>query len=281
MAKLTKSLVEALEPSKDGVKGSYLFAWDQELRGFGVQVMPSGLKSFILQYRNGEKRSRRIVIGRYGVMTVEEARKEARVLLGKIAKGVDPADEKPPEGDTTTIAEICDWYVTEAEAGRILGKKRRPIKPSTLRMDRSRIEAHLKPLLGKRQIGALKLGDIEGVQADIAAGKTSKPRVGSRGGTTTGGEGVASRTMSTLHAILEHAVRLGKIERNPAKGVRRMASTRRVRHLSREEIGRLGEALRKAEADGEHPKGIARHPVPVAHRVPSHGGSGASADLAQ
>ena len=71
MAKLTKSLVEALEPSKVGVKGSYLFAWDQELRGFGVQVMPSGLKSFILQYRNGEKRSRRIVIGRYGVMTVE------------------------------------------------------------------------------------------------------------------------------------------------------------------------------------------------------------------
>lgn len=256
MAKLTKSLVEALEPSKDGVKGSYLFAWDQELRGFGVQVMPSGLKSFILQYRNGEKRSRRIVIGRYGVMTVEEARKEARVLLGKIAKGIDPADEKPPEGDTATIAEICDWYVTEAQAGRILGKKRRPIKPSTLSMDRSRIEAHLKPLLGKRQIGALKLGDIEGVQADIAAGKTSKPRVGSRGGTTTGGEGVASRTMSTLHAILEHAVRLGKIERNPAKGVRRMASTRRVRHLSREEIGRLGEALCKAEADGEHPKGI-------------------------
>ena len=256
MAQLTKSLVEALEPSKVGVKGSYLFAWDQELRGFGVQVMPSGLKSFILQYRNGEKRSRRIVIGRYGVMTVEEARKEARVLLGKIAKGVDPADEKPPEGDTTTIAEICEWYLTEAEAGRILGKKRRPIKPSTLRMDRSRIEAHLKPLLGKRQIGALKFGDVEGVQADIAAGKTSKPRVGSRGGTTTGGEGVASRTMSTLHAILEHAVRLGKIERNPAKGVRRMASTRRVRHLSREEIGRLGEALRKAEADGEHPKGI-------------------------
>ena len=237
MAKLTKTVVEGLKPSKVGVKGSYLFAWDQELRGFGVQVMPSGLKSFILQYRNREGRSRRRVLGRFGVMTVEEARIEARILLGKIAKGVDPADEKPPEGDTTTIAEICDWYLTEAEAGRILGKRRRPIKPSTLRMDRSRIEAHLKPLLGKRQIGALKLGDIEGAQADIAAGKTSKGRVGSRGGATTGGEGVASRTMSTLHAILEHAVRVGKIERNPAKGVRRLASTARKRHLSRVEIG--------------------------------------------
>lgn len=78
-----------------------------------------------------------------------------------------------------------------------------------------------------------------------------------RGGVTTGGEGVASRTMSTLHAILEHAVRLGKIERNPAKGVRRMASTARKRHLSRAEKGKLGEALRAAEAEGEHPKGIA------------------------
>ncbi len=257
MAKLTKSLVDALEPSKVGVKGSYLFAWDQELRGFGVQVMPSGLKSFVLQYRNAEGRSRRMVLGRYGVMTVEEARKDARILLGKIAKGVDPAEEKPPEGDTLTIAEVCDWYLTEAEAGRILGKRRRAIKPSTLKMDRSRIEAHIKPLLGKRQIGALKLGDIEGAQADIAAGKTSKGRLGARGGTTTGGEGVAARTMSTLHAILEHAVRLGKIQRNPAKGVRRMASTARKRYLSRTEIAKLGEALRRAEADGEHPKGIA------------------------
>ena len=81
--------------------------------------------------------------------------------------------------------------------------------------------------------------------------------MGSRGGVTTGGEGVAARTMSTLHAVLEHAVRLGKIERNPAKGVRCMASTARKRHLSRAEIGKLGEALRVAQADGEHPKGIA------------------------
>ena len=173
MKKLTKSLVDGLEPSKVGVKGSYLFAWDQELRGFGVQVMPSGLKSFVLQYRNGEGRSGGLFLAASD-HDVEEARKEARILLGKIAKGVDPADEKPPEGDILTIAEVCDWYLTEAEAGRILGKSRRPIKPSTLRMDRSRIEAHLNPLLGKRQIGKLKLGDIEGAQADIATGKTSR-----------------------------------------------------------------------------------------------------------
>ena len=258
MVKLTKSAVDALKPSKVGVKGSILFTWDQELRGFGVQVMPSGLKSFVVQYRTPAGRSRRTVIGRYGLMTVDEARREAKTMLAQIAKGIDPVEAKAAAAEATlTVSDICDWYLSEAEAGRILGRRRRPIRPSTLAMDRSRIEAHVKPLLGERQVTKLKLGDIEGAQADIVAGKTSKPRVGSRGGATTGGEGVASRTMSTLHAIFEHAVRLEKIEKNPAKGVRRLASEPRQRRLSRSEIDRLGKAMRTAAAEGEHPTGLA------------------------
>jgi integrase len=124
-------------------------------------------------------------------------------------------------------------------------------------MDRSRIEAHIKPLLGYRRIDSLKLGDIEGAQADIAVGRTAKPRIGSRGGATTGGEGVAARTMSTLHAIFEHAVRLGHIEANPSKGIRKFAGVARVRRLSRSEIERLGTTLRAATEEGEHPTGLA------------------------
>ena len=220
--KLTKRVVDALkspEPSKVGVKVREHFLWDRELRGFGVQVMPSGLKSFVIQYRTPDGRPRRVVIGRYGLMTVEEARAIAHEKLVAVSKGIDPAAQEAKSAGRLTVAEICDWYLAEAEAGRILGRRRRAIKASTLAMDRSRIEAHIKPLLGRRQIGSLKLGDIEGAQADIAAGKTSKARVGSRGGATTGGEGVAARTMSTLHAIFAHAVRLGLIEANPAKGV--------------------------------------------------------------
>ncbi|HQS08555.1 MAG: integrase [Rhizobiales bacterium 24-66-13] len=258
MEKLTKQTVDALKPSKVGVKGSYSIEWDQELRGFGVKVVASGLKTFVVQYRNAQGRSRRIMIGRYGVMTLEEARREAKTVLGRIARGVDPLEEKQAAAsDAITVAEVCDWYLAEAEAGRILGRRRRPIKASTLAMDRSRIDVHIRPLLGKRAVSALKLGDIEGAQADIAAGKTSKPRAGSRGGAATGGEGVAARTMSTLHAIFEHGVRLGKIESNPARGVRRLASTPRDRRLSRAEIEKLGTAMRTAAQDGEHPTGLA------------------------
>ncbi len=258
--KLTKRVVDALkapEPSKVGVKVRESFLWDRELRGFGVQVMPSGLKSFVIQYRTPDGRPRRAVIGRYGLMTVEQARILAHEKLVAVSKGVDPLAEEAKAAGLLTVADICDWYIAEAEAGRILGRRRRPIKASTLAMDRSRIESHIKPLLGKRQVGFLKLGDIEGAQADIASGKTSKARAGSRGGAITGGEGVAARTISTLHSVFEHAVRLGRIEVNPAKGVRKLAAPARERRLSRAEIDRLGNTLRAVADEGEHPTGLA------------------------
>lgn len=124
-------------------------------------------------------------------------------------------------------------------------------------MDRSRIEQHVKPLLGWRRVKALTLGDIEGMQADIARGKTAKARPGSRGGATTGGEGVASRTVSTLHSLLEHGFRLGVIAGNPAKGVRKLAVAPRQRRLSAAEIAKLGKVMRASPEHGEHPTGLA------------------------
>lgn len=230
--------------------------WDSELRGFGVAVGRSGAKSFIVQYRNSAGRSRRKVIGRFGLMTPEEARRIARSILGDVARGDDPANREP-EKPGHTVNSICDWYLERAESRQLIGRSRRPIKPSTIAMDRSRIDAHIRPLLGDWPIEKLKLGEIEAAQAEIAAGVTAKPRKGSRGGATTGGEGVAARAMSTLHSILEHGVRLGEIETNPARGIRRLASTPKMRWLSHEEIRKLGRALRDAETDFEHPKGLA------------------------
>jgi len=41
-------------------------------------------------------------------------------------------------------------------------------------MDRSRIETHIKPLLGPRLVSNLTLRDVEAMQADIAAGKSAR-----------------------------------------------------------------------------------------------------------
>jgi hypothetical protein len=238
MNKLTKRLVDAIDPPEDG----QVFQWDGELRGFGVRAIPSGLKTFILQYRNIEGRSRRIVIGRYGVLTVEKAREQAKIKLGMVAAGADPADESAASREAITVAEVCDWYLKEAEAGRLLGRRHRPIKASTLAMDRSRVEMHIKPLLGRRQIRTLKLADVEMMQVDIAAGKTAKERKSARGGKAAGGRGVAARTVSTFQSLLGHAARFEVVASNPAVGVRKFAGNRRERRLSVAEIRSLGDA---------------------------------------
>ena len=253
MGKLTKRAVDALPPPASG----QTFAWDTELRGFGVRAIPSGLKVFILQYRNAEGRSRRVVLGRYGVLTVEQARDQARIKLGQVASGSDPAEERAASREAITVAEVCDWYLREATAGRILGRRNRPIKPSTLAMDRSRIETHIKPLLGKRQVRGLKIVDVEGMQSAIVAGKTAKTRVGGRGGVARGGSGVAGRAVSTLQSLLAHAKRFDVVAENPAVGARKLAGKKKERRLSAAEISRLGEAVRTAERNGEHPAGLA------------------------
>jgi hypothetical protein len=165
---------------------------------------------------------KRTVIGRYRMMTPEQAREAAWNIPSVVAKGSDPAAAPEPDRNAVTVSALCDWFLAEAEAGRILG---RPIKASTLAMDRSRIEAHIRPLLGAHQVGALTLGDIDGAQTDIAAGKTAKPRAGSRGGATTGGEGVAARAMSTLHAIFEQSPATSA---SPSSPLRRCSVTPRV-----------------------------------------------------
>ena len=65
MPKLTKRFVDDLsaKSSRDAV------FWDDDLPGFGVRVKESGARSFLVQYRNASGRSRRLTIGRYGVLT--------------------------------------------------------------------------------------------------------------------------------------------------------------------------------------------------------------------
>lgn len=253
MPKLTKRIVDALQhdPRRD------VFLWDTELRGFGVRVKPSGTRTFLIQYRNGERRTRRFVIGQYGVLTVELARDRAQKKLATVVDGGDPSAERRAAREGMTVAEICDWYLAEAESGRLLGRNRRPIKASSVSGDRSRIEQHIKPLIGTRVVSHLRLADIERLQADIAAGRTARSRHAGRGGQTSGGAGIAARTISTLRSLFNHARRLGLIEHSPANGVRVIASTKLKRRLNAGEVRHLGKVMLQMESEGEHPTGLA------------------------
>ena len=253
MTRLTKRTIDALKP--DPRRDTFL--WDGELRGFGVRVKPSGTKTFMIQYRNLEGRTRRCVIGQYGVLTVEQARDLAQKKLAAVIDGADPSAERHAIRQGLTVSALCDWYLAEAEAGRLLGRNRRPIKASSLSGDRSRIALHIKPLIGNRVVSQLKLADIERLQGDIAAGRTARARKIGRGGQTAGGIGVAARAISTLRSLFDHARRLGLIEASPAAGVRIMASQKLKRYLSAGEVRHLGKVMTQMEREGEHPTGLA------------------------
>ena len=253
MPKLTKTFVAALP-----IPDQETTVWDCDLKGFGVRLRPTGGKTYIASYRNADGQGRRVVLGRHPVLAADQARKLALKQFAKVMDGEDPNLERKRIRAGKTVAEICDWYLEEASAGRLLGRSRRPLKASTVKNDRARIEEHIKPLLGSRPMRTMTLGDVERMQAQIAAGYTRKSkRLKGRGGHTKGGEGAAGRTVATLRAIFGHARRWELIDRNPALGVRQIAAQKRTRRLSEEEIASLGAAMREAEKFGESPVGLA------------------------
>jgi integrase len=195
-------------------------------------------------------------LAKLGTLTPDEARKLAAERLGAVAKGCDPSGERHALRKAMTVDEVCGWYLEEAAKGGIVGRKGLPIKASTLAMDRSRIDTHVRPLIGNKRADSLSDTDIARLQRDIASGKITKPRKG-RGGLTTGGAGVAARTVRMLSAILEHAMRAKLVKANAARGVRQLAEGDSKRRLSETEIMALGDALRAAEAKGENYAAIA------------------------
>jgi integrase len=247
--KLTKRAVDALAPP--GSK--QLIYWDTEVKGFGLRVLPSGLKTFVVQYRNAEGIQRRMKLGRFGVLTVERARELAKLKLAEVIVGEDPADKVRQSRNGLTVAQMCDWYLVEARAGNILGRKNLPIKESSLAMDESRIRTHINPLLGKRIVKHLKVADVEQMQTDVKNGRTAKPRTGGRGGMATGGAGVAGRCVGTLQAIIGHAKHKGLLDAHPTQGAKKLAGKKKTRRLSAAEIEMMGKAIAHAEAFGENP----------------------------
>jgi len=141
--KLTPAWVANVEPS-----ATNQIYWDTEQRGFGLLVLPSGEKRYVVQYR-AFRRSRRMTF-KPG-LTLTEARKEAKAVLGAVAKGGDPmAERRRQEGAATnTLKAIAEEYF-----------KREGAKLRSADHRLAAFERLIFPVLGARQIDSIKRSEI-------------------------------------------------------------------------------------------------------------------------
>ena len=248
MPKLTKSIVDQNEP-----RDKQYTVWCSSLKGFGISINPAGSKTYIVDYRTGDGGPRRrMTIGRHGSITPDEARKIAIATIGETVRGEDPLLERKTRRKSLTVSELCSQYIEAAEKGLIMGRKNQPKKPSTVATDKSAVDAHIVPLLGKKLVIDLSRKDISKFISDVTLGKTATKTVEKSGKLrgrirVTGGAGIATRVTATLGAILSYAVAEEIIEVNPTFGVKKPAIGKRERRLRPEEYRAFGKALREAE----------------------------------
>jgi integrase len=248
MPKLSKRVVDAIRPDS---AGRDVFVWDSgdgAIKGFGVRMKPTGAASYLVQYRTRGGRTRRLALGRVGVLTQNQARELASDALKGIKDGGDPSAERRGARirETFTVAELADLYLADEPT------EKPNKKPSSWATDRSNIERYIKPLLGGKLAAALTQGDVARFQAAVAAGGTrADVKTRKRGrAIVQGGGGTAARSLAVLAAMLQFAVARRLLTANPARGVPLLKTVRRERFLSEVELARLAHALAAMEEEG-------------------------------
>ena len=220
--KLSNRTVDALKVRQD------TSFWDLRLPGFGVRVYPSGAKIYIVRAR-GPRGPRQATVGRHGVISASQARRDGALMIARIRAGEEPLKvaKRPRRVAGPTVAEVAKRYMDEHVSVRC--------KPSSARTMLTLVRVHIVPNFGHLRFASLKPGQIVKLHHGMAPTPVQ-----------------ANLVVGTLTHMFKLAAGWGIVPEgtNPCRTVVKYRERKRDRYLTDAEYHRLGSVLDEALIEG-------------------------------
>ena len=222
--------------TKTAVDAATALAKEYELRdtivpGFLVKVTPAGGRIFMLQYRTNAGERRKPAIGRFGELTVEQARSIAQDWLADVRKGKDPSAQKTAARAAPTVKELCVNFIEHYSKPKNRSR--------TVESNQGYIDRHIVPNLGTLKVREVTRADVSGFIT-----KMKKTPV------------TANRVLSCLRKMFNMAEVWGFRDdgTNPCRHIPKYPESGKTRLITDEEMARLFGYLDRADLEGlEHP----------------------------
>ena len=226
MPRLTKRVVETIE-----VATAPVYAWDDQLAGFGVKVLPSGRRKYVCKYSLGGGRAGRhrwYLIGTHGQLTCNQAREMAMQILSAVARGQDPQSNRLAAREAPTLSDLWNRYSKEH-----LPRK----KASSAIDDYQKARDYILPHLDRRKVAEVTRADVHDLHRELA----DRPYQ-------------ANRVLALLSKMLNLAEVWGYRPdgSNPCRHIEKYKEQARQRYLSNDELRRLGVALDELATNSVH-----------------------------
>lgn len=214
-----------------------IYLRDNEIKGFICKCSVAGTRTFIFEYKDRARTTRRVTIGRHGILTVSHARRRATQLSAERQMGGNPGKERSDRSASPTVNALAKLWLNEGVPSR--RRNRAPTKAKTIRDYEGWLLRHILPAIGKMKAEAVESAHIEKIMRSLNDRKTT-----------------ANRCLAVVSSLFGYAIRKKLATTNPASGVDRFEESKMERILTTEELQLLGDVLKSAEQAGENQSGV-------------------------
>ena len=191
---------------------------DGKTPGLKIRVTANNIKTFCVLKRVKGGTPLRTTLGRFPEMSIEQARRQAAVILAEIAEGGNPAEVKRALKGEITFAELFDQYI----------ERHAKVHKKTYKNDEQRYKQYLEKPLGKKRLSAITKAEVTSLHEKI---------------TSDGHPTVANRVLALLSSVFNRGIQWSITTTNPCYKIRRNEEVSRDRFVQSNELNAFFTAL--------------------------------------